>query len=72
MTAASDFVGAQWFKSSFSGANNGQCVEVAFWPGQVGVRDSKQRGTGPVHAFPAAEWAAFLAAVRTGQFDRLG
>jgi hypothetical protein len=69
MTAASDFVGAHWLKSSFSGANNGQCVEVAFRPGQVGVRDSKRRGTGPVHVFPAGEWAAFLSGVRTGQFD---
>jgi hypothetical protein len=63
-----DFTG--WFKSSFSGANNGDCIEVAFAPGQVGVRDTKQRGTGPVHVFPAPEWAAFLAGVRTGQFDR--
>jgi hypothetical protein len=61
-----------WFKSSYSGSNGAECVEVAFRPGQVGVRDSKQRDTGPVHAFPAAEWTAFLAAVRTGQFDRLG
>jgi hypothetical protein len=59
-----------WFKSSYSGANNGDCVEVAFAPGRVGVRDSKQRGTGPVHVFAAAEWAAFVAGVRTGQFDR--
>ena len=58
-----------WFKSSFSGANNGDCVEVAFAPGQVGVRDSKEHGAGPVHAFPAEEWAAFLAGVRTGQFE---
>jgi hypothetical protein len=43
---------------------------VAFRPGQVGVRDSKQRDAGPVHVFPAAEWAAFLDGMRTGQFDR--
>jgi hypothetical protein len=69
MTASDpDFTG--WFKSSFSSANSTQCVEVAFRPGQVGVRDSKRHGTGPVQVFPAAEWAAFLAGVRTGQFDR--
>lgn len=52
-----------WRKSSYSFANGG-CVEAGSAPGVVGVRDTKQDGTGPVLAFPAAAWAAFTAGVR--------
>ncbi|MEU9439952.1 DUF397 domain-containing protein [Streptomyces sp. NPDC048304] len=37
-----------WFKSSYSGGNDGNsCVEVATTPGTVHVRDSKYRDAGP-------------------------
>jgi hypothetical protein len=62
-----DLESAVWFKSTHSG-NNGGCVEVAFVDGAVGVRDSKDR-TGPALVFTAAEWAAFVAGVRSGEFD---
>ncbi|MFG2905194.1 DUF397 domain-containing protein [Kitasatospora sp. NPDC048286] len=59
-----------WFKSSYS-SNGGDCVEVA---GNlvdsvrvVPVRDSKDSG-GPALVFPAEAWAAFVAAVRSGEF----
>ncbi|WP_219416610.1 DUF397 domain-containing protein [Pseudonocardia nigra] len=64
-----DFTGATWVKSSFSGGNNGDCVEVAFVRDGVGVRDSKQHGRGPVLQFTPDEWTAFLAGVRAGEFD---
>ncbi|WP_344383533.1 DUF397 domain-containing protein [Streptomyces thermolineatus] len=48
-----------WFKSSYSGGEGGDCVEVAASPGAVHVRDSKDR-TGPVLSFTADEWAAFV------------
>jgi Domain of unknown function (DUF397) len=64
-----DLSGADWRKSTLSG-NNG-CVEVAFVDGRVAVRDSKDRG-GPVLVFDPHEWAAFTAAVRTGEFDHPG
>lgn len=32
-----------WFKSSYSGAEGGQCVEVAACPEAVHVRDSKDK-----------------------------
>ncbi|MCZ2524509.1 DUF397 domain-containing protein [Streptomyces sp. HB2AG] len=48
-----------WFKSSYSGGEGGQCVEVAAGSGTVHVRDSKDR-TGPVLSFTADEWAAFV------------
>jgi hypothetical protein len=64
-----DTRGAQWRKSSYSGDNGGACVEVARnLPGAVAVRDSKDR-EGPVLAFAPADWQAFTAAVRAGEFD---
>ena len=61
--------GAMWRKSSFSSANGGACVEVAGnLPGMVAVRDSKAPG-GPVLVFTPAEWRAFAAGVKIGQFD---
>jgi hypothetical protein len=63
--------GVLWRKSSYSGGGgNGNCVEVAFLPdGDVAVRDTKDR-TIPPHSYPGAEWAAFVAGVRAGEFDR--
>ena len=65
---ARDLHRAEWRKSTYS-ANGSTCVEVARnLPGLVAVRDSKDRG-GPVLAFAAAEWDAFTAGVRGGEFD---
>jgi hypothetical protein len=58
-----------WLKSSYTGANGGNCVEVARnLPGVVAVRDSKDRG-GPVLVFTAEEWQAFTAGIRGTEFD---
>ncbi|MEU1893137.1 DUF397 domain-containing protein [Streptomyces pristinaespiralis] len=55
-----------WRKSSYSGGNSGECLEVdAAHPSAVPVRDSK-RPSGPAVAFGPAAWAAFSTAVRTG------
>jgi len=57
-----DFADAVWRKSSrSSGANNSNCVEVAFSGPVVGVRDSKNTAAG-ILAFPESSWAAFLGA----------
>ncbi|MCT2592244.1 DUF397 domain-containing protein [Streptomyces sp. N2-109] len=48
-----------WFKSSYSGSNNNDCVEVAAIPGVVRVRDSKDP-QGPALALSPAAWAAFV------------
>ncbi|MBV9447889.1 MAG: DUF397 domain-containing protein [Streptosporangiaceae bacterium] len=58
-----------WRKSSHSGGANSNCVEVADHDGMILVRDSKERGRGPVHRYPAGEWRAFLASVRDGELD---
>ncbi|MGH3615411.1 MAG: DUF397 domain-containing protein [Pseudonocardia sp.] len=45
------------------------CVEVAFLPdGGVAIRDTKDRTVAP-HRYTAAEWDAFVAGVRAGEFD---
>lgn len=62
-----DLSGAQWRKSTYSGSNGGNCVEVARnMPGTVAVRDSKDPG-GPALVFTPREWQAFTAAVRAGR-----
>ncbi len=64
-----DVSGAIWRKSTYSGGNGGNCVEVARdLPGIVAVRDSKHR-QGPVLTFTPAEWQEFTTAVRGGEFD---
>lgn len=54
--------GAMWRKPSYSGANGGNCVEVAS-AGKVLVRDSKDPD-GPQLAFGRAAWSAFAAKVK--------
>ncbi len=60
---------AVWHKSSLSGSNGGNCVEVAGHNGMILVRDTKDQGHGPVHRFTPADWRAFVAGVRNGEFD---
>lgn len=58
-----------WKKSSSSYAN-GNCVQVAGLSDSViRIRNSRDVN-GPVLTFTAAEWDAFLAGVRNGEFDR--
>ena len=50
-----------WRKSSYSGGGGGECVEVAFPPARVAVRDSKNP-EGPVLVFPVASLTSLLVA----------
>jgi hypothetical protein len=52
-----------WFKSSYSGGANTECVEAAHLAQGIAIRDSKNPD-GPILRFPAPAWAAFLDAVR--------
>jgi hypothetical protein len=59
-----DLTRAKWRKSSRSGDNGGNCVEVARnLPGVVAVRDSKH-SDGPVLIVSRDEWARFIRRVR--------
>ena len=53
---------SNWRKSSYSGDNGGECVEVAS-AGAVLVRDTADR-SGPVLTFTADAWLAFTATIR--------
>lgn len=59
-------VEVEFAKSSFSGTGN--CVEVGVADDTYRVRDSKNPD-GPVLTFTRAEWEAFLAGAKAGEFD---
>lgn len=62
-----DLTNATWRKSSRSGGNGGNCVEVADNLTEVvGVRDSKDK-QGPALVFGPNDWASFLGAVKRDQ-----
>jgi Domain of unknown function (DUF397) len=60
---------ALWRKSSYSNNGGLTCVEVALnLPGIVAVRDSKNPDSAQL-IFTPAEWTAFTAGIRDGEFD---
>mgnify|MGYP000892801180 CR=1 FL=1 len=62
-----DLARAAWRKSSYSGDQGGECVEVAALrrpERAIGLRDSKNP-TGPVLAFTPAEWDVFVDRIKT-------
>jgi Domain of unknown function (DUF397) len=73
MSAAelTDVAGARrvrWVKSTHSGPTGGNCAEVASLAGgRVAVRNSRHPA-GPALVFAAADWAAFVARTRDGEF----
>lgn len=61
---------ATWRKSSASNLN-GTCVEVTWLqPDRIGIRDTKDNGSGPVLVFTRGEWHAFIDGAKRGEFDR--
>ncbi|MFJ6751477.1 DUF397 domain-containing protein [Streptomyces sp. NPDC091266] len=64
---------ATWIKSTYSGDNGGDCVEVApGFPGVVPVRDSKAP-EGPVLVFERSAWSSFVTTwVKSSYSDRDG
>ncbi|MFJ3694986.1 DUF397 domain-containing protein [Streptomyces sp. NPDC090052] len=64
ITDATALIG--WRKSSYSGVEQNDCLEVADGYANIPVRDSKNPH-GPALAFPAEGWTAFVAAVKNGR-----
>jgi hypothetical protein len=62
-----DLSGAHW-RSAGTGREVHNRVEVATVSGGVAMRDS-DHPSGPVLLFTRAEWEAFAAGVRDGEFD---
>ena len=61
-----DLKTATWRKSSHSGPNGGECVEVALTSKYAATRDSKN-AEGDVLIFGVDAWASFLNAATSGQ-----
>ncbi len=59
---------ATWHKSSYSSDQGGNCVEIADLDNGRAIRASKDPA-GPALVFGAAQWGAFTAGVRAGEFD---
>jgi hypothetical protein len=68
---SADIRQAPWRKSTFSNLN-GNCVEIGqLMPDRIGIRDTKDNGAGPVLVFSGAEWNAFIAGAKEGEFDNI-
>ena len=63
-----DLSRAAWRKSTRSGPNCDNCVEVAFVDGVIAVRDSKNPAQA-VLVFTPGEWDAFVGGTKDGEFD---
>ncbi|MCX4672416.1 DUF397 domain-containing protein [Streptomyces sp. NBC_01381] len=59
----------QWQKSSFSGGDGPNCVEVAQHEGGIVMRESDVPGS--VIVTSRVNLAAFIAGVKAGEFDHL-
>lgn len=59
-----------WIKASASGSS-ANCVEVRRRAGAVEVRDTKAQGLGPSLRLMPAEFAAWVAGAKRGEFDSL-
>ncbi|MEE1930997.1 DUF397 domain-containing protein [Streptomyces sp. TRM 70351] len=56
----------RWIKSSYSGSDDNDCVEVAAMSSTVRVRDSK-RADGPQLAVAPTAWTAFVSYAATSR-----
>jgi hypothetical protein len=61
-------ISQEWKKSSKSGTNGGECVEVRRHDETIQVRDSKDPN-GAVLTFTTAEWRAFVEGTKVGELD---
>jgi len=55
----------EWRKSTYSGANGGDCVETASAAGAILVRDTTNRA-GVTLTIAAPAWQTFISGIRLG------
>lgn len=66
---AEELASAAWRKASKSGANGGDCIEVApLSGGRVGIRDTESPDQAPF-VVRGSVWAAFIDGAKKGEFD---
>jgi hypothetical protein len=53
-----------WRKSSHSSNGGANCVEAGHVPGAILIRDTTQRGAGPVLRVSAETWKRFTTAIK--------
>jgi hypothetical protein len=58
-------IGTGWRKSSYSTGNGGNCIETRRMADRVLIRDTKDKGRGPVLSVSPAEWQRFTAVVKS-------
>ncbi|BDM67503.1 hypothetical protein HEK616_09900 [Streptomyces nigrescens] len=69
MQIRADDLSVDWFSSSYSNDQGGQCVQGGkMGDGSMAVRDSKNPH-GAAFVFPAASWSQFIDTVKRGEFD---
>jgi Domain of unknown function (DUF397). len=71
VATASELAGVTWRTSTRSGNGSGNCVEVGpvlDGTGRVAVRHSRNPH-GQVIVYTRAEWEAFIAGAKDGEFD---
>lgn len=55
-----------WRKSSYSGNGGANCVEAGTVPDAILIRDTKDKGRGPVLRFAPAAFVEFTTRLRRG------
>ncbi len=70
MRGSSDYAEAAWRKSTYSGGESGDCLEVnqTHPTTHIPVRDSKNP-TGPAIPFTPTAWTTFVTALQGGAFE---
>jgi hypothetical protein len=53
-----------WRKSSHSTGNGGNCIETRSTADRLLIRDTKDKGCGPVLSVSPAEWQRFTASIK--------
>lgn len=56
MSTHPEFSHSRWRSAS----GGGNCVEVAYQDGRIGIRDSKRHGRGPILVISVHEWKQFI------------